>query len=1848
MPFDSIRGQCRRFSLAAACGGLIFTLFPPQASAQSFDCAKARSPIENAICGSADLKAQDAALAESYGRLLATQARGAELRDGQRQWLIQRDLSCAPFAADPVRLTACLASVYRTRLTFLASVAQQPPDILPPAPADPSASLSRETASAALDQDTILRVDTPGRLSIRAESATGVALQLVDMIAGPGDIEGEAGLRDGRLDVLVDKGTYKLRSFGAVRAQGSAHLTVQPFRAAAAANASLLRGGQFSGDLADLQQRSFWLIVDMSGRVFVEAAGRALHDLRLWRNGTDLAALNPSLVSIEPKPGHGLTRARLEGSVEPGLYLVTAYGGVSLPWADGESAQPFHIRAGAPDVMAGGFAEGVIGPLGSTRFEVPAPATYMRLELPEPAPARISVARGTASAQMAAIAKNSRQPVVAVVAPESGSAPAIVEVFGLEGQFFRLRALRPASSLRVNGAGPHLVAVDVVGEGGDELPATVVLARFDSTGKGSVLASSTPRVGPGLAWRDKFNLRGASSLIFEVSRAGPVGVSAQGPGVDFRLEPLLGGTAPRVDGKLPRRFDVEAGWYVLRIDPIKGAVGILDLTVGPPGLTPNLAPAAPPRISIPLGLQDFDKTSFYQVYANSGEGLVTAPRAPAVPIDLAGGPLTLLQPARGAGGANPAPVAPPAAPLAPGRPQPASPILPVAQLDASRPFEIPVRVPLDGRIIVTETNGVPVAATFTKELPGKTDRTLVVAVPVSDHDRTLVIAWTKAISPAPMPTVSQQMAEQLDATKPRFFELERDAHRGFRLEVQEGGLYRVETLGRLKTSATIGTAFLPKIRAAQDNGAGHNALLQTYLRAGSYKIDVAASDSNGHLGILASPAPLLDAGLLAPEESARATLAEGGGAIFGLDIPQAGKYRLDLYGLERKFTVRLEDAEGWPLAVPSPLSTLERSFAAGRYRLVVLPEAVDARVVARLRRIADPTVLDGHGPHPLVFDSVQKFQWREPQGKDAPRLPDRWEFSLQGPANVVLDVSDGMIADLVRTDADQRPIGKIAHERGYSGVLPAGHYALEARALGRNDRLDYTLTLRSKELQPGIARFVDLPAAIPFAVASDRVVSITTFGRTELRGVLRDADGRVIERLTGRANDWNIALSRRLAAGAYRLDLAAATAQVSTDASADSDDTDDAGRPQTRSGSDEPSGSSIEMRLALPDAAEAPALAFAGSAQLSEARVHQLALPQAETDSLVLVAAQSAAELVVSLERRDADGHWQSADFERGRAPVIAFPADGDAARPWRASVWAVDGGAPKITIAARNLRQPVQAMGTVTFAPFAIEGFAQPVRVAAVAVPGAGLVNVKERRPDLRQGSAPGRPLRPTEGGVLVPQSDRLWLVASATGAQSVTVEPVSQDAGEIALDLSNGETATVPKSSVPDGRIRLWRAVSTFGQPGLAAGHGMGVAAGSAIALSGDEVLRVWNAAGEDGLRLQLAALDLETRQPISVEATVSIAVPPRSAQPIRLRAGAKHVALDLAAGLGAFASGGGSHGLSVWAADVALSREADGDWTDILLVNTGDKEAAASLSQAPPTGIGGLAAGAVLKRFFGAGGSLALTIAAKPGDRLGVGGATATFISETGAVLRGTSFVLPGPGDLVLDHQAGLVAAWIGNDATSPWPAAAAAPIAAPQSVKLEGAAMRFALKQDTPVLLHARTSAPVILVLKQGDAAGEPVLFPAGAEFHRYVAAGEAELSLYSPHEGSLGGTLELTATPVLQMAEGVGEPQALAPGATALFGFEVTRAGNIGLGIRAEPDRAEARLLDAAGKSLGEGVAQLRRLEPGRYFLEARAPVDGGTLSVRPVIIGLAPPPAGPPPEVVKDYLEMVGLTSRAR
>lgn len=1209
------------------------------------------------------------------------------------------------------------------------------------APRSAAGRFSANDLPADRDGSALLTIPRPGRYAITARSATGAALQLVDMIAGPGEVAGAAGLRDGRLDALLDKGVYKLRVFGAKGAGGKIALAAAPFVEQQKTSETLAPGRTIAAELGDLAQRSYALEVGPSGRVAVEALGRALRDVRLWRESGELVDLAPARDAVEPRAGRPMTRLRLEGTIEPGRYVLTAYGGEPLVWPEGDGAQPFLLRRIEEGSLAAGLVRGTLGPFGSARFEAPAGYDTFRLELAQPIAARLEARRGAGAPSVAVLDKRSREPVALVSLAADGKTSARVEIAGLEGQAFTLRALKRASRAAIEGSGPHLVALDVAGEGADEVPATALLARAE-TGGARVLAADLPRVGGGRAYRAKFNLRGPTTLLFEATDTGPVAIDFKGPRVRAVIEPAFAAAAPRADGRLPQRYDLQAGFYSLSLEPVEGAAGVLDLTLGPPGLVPPLGPPPPARSAISFGRQDLDKAGSYFLLVNSAPGLVAGPRVTALPADLEKGSAALW---RGVAGEE----------------------------------SLPVRAPRAGKILVVDEEGASRPAEIVEERIDKDVRLAVVRLAASVRPQAVGIFHAPEPEAATGVAAKETPAVTIAAAKPAWFDLARDERREFRFEAPEGGLYRVETLGRLQTRLALGAAVSPRLGEGENNGPGHNALVTAYLRAGAYRAAVTARESAGHLGLSVKPVAVATTAPILGDGSASAALDGGRGAVVPIEIAEAGNYRLDLQGLGKEWRARLEEADGWPLTTPGPIARLIRRFEPGSYRLVVLPEDVEGRFVARLRKIVTPAPLAGHGPHALAFDAPQRLQWREPAVKGAPRDPDVWTFSLAGESDVEIDIGEGMIAELFR---GAESVGKFALGRKFAKKLAAGAYRVEARSLAHDDRLDYQIALSSVQLQPGAPRFVQLPTRLPFAIAEDRIVDVTSFGDEEMIGALEDENGAVIERLEGRADNWNMSLSRRLPAGAYRLRLDAT--KNKSEASEDEAE----GEPSAEAASDAADPAGVEIRLALPASAPAEALSFSGLRTLAGAGAHELALPVASDGRLMAVAAQSSRVIALSIEKRGADGRWSVLARECGVAPVAAWPA---AAGEWRAVVWTIGGAEAPMSLAARSFARPAGPLGNVTLEPAPIEGLESRLCLGLVRTPGAALVAIGPAPAGLSAGSTPGKPLEPADAGALAPQSDALWLLARGDDCPTARVAALAPSGAEIALTLGAGERA-------------------------------------------------------------------------------------------------------------------------------------------------------------------------------------------------------------------------------------------------------------------------------------------------------------------------------------------------------------------------------------------------------------------------------------------------------------------------
>ena len=146
-----------------------------------------------------------------------------------------------------------------------------------------------------------------------------------------------------------------------------------------------------------------------------------------------------------------------------------------------------------------------------------------------------------------------------------------------------------------------------------------------------------------------------------------------------------------------------------------------------------------------------------------------------------------------------------------------------------------------------------------------------------------------------------------------------------------------------------------------------------------------------------------------------------------------------------------------------------------------------------------------------------------------------------------------------------------------------------------------------------------------------------------------------------------------------------------------------------------------------------------------------------------------------------------------------------------------------------------------------------------------------------LRQGSAPGRELSAADG-ILAPQAGRLWFLARGADPITLKLDAIPATLKTIPLDLAEGDVATLAPPEAAPGRLRVFRAQSSFGQPGLNAGKGMGVApagdVAAALALDGGAPLRAFSAGG-GALRLSLDIFDLAA-QP---QAQADRITPPRS---------------------------------------------------------------------------------------------------------------------------------------------------------------------------------------------------------------------------------------------------------------------------------------------------------------------------------------------------------------------------------
>jgi len=1318
------------------------------------------------------------------------------------------------------------------------------------------------------------------------------------------------GRTDG-LDLILDRGTYKLVLRSHEKGKGTAKLKADAFRDRrgdpGAAVPRLPETRLVAESLGDLEQLSYWLEVSERREVRAEAAGRHLADLRIWRDGSWLEGAVPECTTVQPVTGQPLLRCRIAAVLDPGLYLLVAYGGPPQPWAQGSDERPLWLRWGAADLGEAGRRRMVMSPFGEDWFRVAPNVNFARLELPEALPAVVKLRWVRTGDQISrgiwnetAITKESVPPAAEVRAMDlpGDDEEAVPEAYDTEEDEGSgdEEAAEEEESYEEEGSGEEEYAEEESAESEEteepeerseeaaEAPVELPVWQL------WVSVSAAPGQAYVLQYFEQKDVQSLNNL------SGPYWVSSVHAGaaadsIDATAlvtvtppvgrERLLDSRAIPIDGVTPwgRRFNLletatlflevrAAGKYrIIATDsPVRARVE--PFLLNPP---PNYEP--PPFQGANSGW-DLDPGFYVLTLEPERQGIVNLRIRPAGKEGIAQEPVQ-PQPARADVRFAPIELDVSNAYQMYVNTQPGvvsglvvrrwpvdlSHALPVA-LRPGEELKIAVTVgeagtlrvdAEDGSRLPIALNGVPSIAEASVA-PGEHEVTL-------RNDRPETVLLSLSVEPLdlqstaplpPLPDAALAALPKLTALRtgaPQVLDLERDTASTFFLQADKPALYEIRSTGLLATSGTLRTRTVPELRREEANGVGRNFLLQQYLREGDYQATVGTvGQSRGHLGVEIVATPVDEAGELRAEIPARWTLPAGHAAVWRFTVPREGVYTLRAEGLRALFNGRIEDADGWPVEPPNREINLNRTYEPGTYRLVLLPQALDTQALVQLTRAPEPLRFTGHGPHGLPLETAVEHQWVEPEG-EAPRQPDLWRFVVPARLTATVSLSSEMEGAITREGEPE--IGRVPPGRSWTGELEPGVYQIAAVCSRRNNLVSYTVTVGSRELVAGLSRKIKAPASIPVSVGPDGLVELASVAPSDVRAQLVDGAGHLVVDGDDRPDGWDFLLFQRLAPGPYTLFV----------------------QPVGASESD----ATVTMRAAA-EVEEAPlTLPFHGEVRLGES-VLLRPLPVGSRADLLLVAARSKDSLGLSVEVRDLSG-WRTLGTATSRAPRLEIPLERREVRSgppaYRLRLWSLDRQGTPVRLHVADLAAPRVSEGDLRrgAALREVPGFDPPLGAGVVELDRPGIFRVAEASPALRGGGAPGRPLAPlapgeAQEGVLSAPGERAWVVRegktrvvkaerieAAPGLEAGLRFPLPVEGAVVDLsDRSDANGPLVALAVAPSGQpgVRL----GTRGEPGESNAITMAVGTGSALAVDlkpRRPVARVWSAAGESEARAE-----------------------------------------------------------------------------------------------------------------------------------------------------------------------------------------------------------------------------------------------------------------------------------------------------------------------------------------------------------------------------------------------------------
>ena len=1685
--------------------------------------------------------------------------------------------------------------------------------------------------------ETLLHISVLGHYSLQAQSDQGTKIEIVDRMAGPFATAGSAGEWDGRLDLLLDKGTYKIRLQSHEEGVGTLKLAVHPFVEIGSPDKLLsLDTYQIeTSSLKDLQQRSFWLHLKKRRILRLEAIGRNLTDCRLWRDGVWLEDIKPRFSTYEPVNGQPMGYAEFYHDLNPGIYRLTFYGGAALAWTDDLGTHPFSLRMGYRHLGSSGKQIITLSPFGRDAYVAPAKTDFFQISRADKKTTRLSVRRWDDKASrhggrdQASITKESRNPW-AVVQTRETRRDKWVTVQGNPGDRVVLTYFtkKPEVFSFSQKSGDYWISSLHSAEGGDAIDVTGIIShpKQETPVDGQVLTVglNTPLV------TGKFNLLGETSLFLKLAEAGTYVIEedeTSGARARYWIEPFMV-KRPRNYRSPPfqspgKGLELTQGFYKLTIRPDESK-GILSFRLyqkdgAVRGLQPGLSFRKQSLLLTKVNLPN--RHEMYTLRLNHRHNVATGIIIRALPMDLS----------------EPLPVI-----LNPGQSVPVSirvrqRSLLVVQVDKEASFLLTA----GERTLTAESVLSPGSHKLTLKNSG-TETTLFTlkTIPAeSPSELTLSDLKNQLEQPKPFP--------QLTEEKPLYINFERKQKQHFTLIVDEPSLYRLETSGRLATRLTVRTALITQLFTEKQNGIGRNALVQQYLRPGVYQITVQTQgQSRGRVGIHLRRTPLNRQGELTVGSIKKAHLQPDVAIRYTLTIDEPGLYRLQTLGLGKDFTYRLEDKAEWLLTKPGSGGVLLASFEPGIYHYYSMPSPVESTRITALTRIAEKQERVGKGPHPISFNETIKMMWRE----EASRPPDIFTMEITAPVDVTINLSGGM-EGIIRLRGGEDDGRVITGNSAWEDTLQPGQYEIAVKSAKENNLLPYTLQVGTSQLIPGLRQPVSLPADLTVRLGEPGIVDLFSFGPTDVKASLWDETGtRLLAQNDDMLNDWNFRISQRLAAGRYLLKLV----------------------PVGRTHDIVHVYMKFRERRTLPERGFPP---FTVEEDLEE-KVLVIPFSVDNTSSLVGVTVNASqlptengvGELGVALLK----GTHTLYEGKVNDIEASTFYIPLQAATPYQILLWGLGDftGEVLLDVVPLEVKQ-VSALPEQT--ELLWPPYAEPIALELTDADQSSYWAHESTGASLQFSSTLERPFETVMDAPLVMNAGRGWLILSSyEKTQHLTLEPFALATGTVntielgqlsfAFDLENeNDGPLLLEVNSIGGQIGAMTYTSTPPlSPPQAGGigakfhwGGMGMAPSKTITAvpgKGRYRAKIWQTretAETEKVHLSTHTLRMEERVQFGQVLSYEGPIKPGSAQTFVLDESRQTYELLLTDGLVAFVWDG-KHTQALVAARSNTQELITVPGGELVLANRGDeaglfrierKREIAETAQDfdPEKGFEGV---------FTEAGTVSLLIEEiKDRKALFVAGdaVKSRLLGNDGIIREGERF--QAQGRLELSYGPGYVKVWEAN----PQEKDLAFMGKKPRRVKglsnglakLENRSQRwmFDVKRPAYIIADADGSGVTALLADQKVVATSVGSSNKGRLLRYFLPSGDYQLWT-RPLEGTTqAGNIHLLKVFPKPIDTPSDNPRLIRPGEIQVFKFNVTVKGKVGVGIRTESDQLDAKLFDSQFKRLAASPVMIQELELGEYLLTVETiPQASGPIQYTPVVLGNTGGRLEIPEEVIGKYL----------